>query len=114
MSLALERAEQARQLTAQRDMLQAANEELEAFTYSVSHDLRTPVRHIISFGSLLRRSLPERLDEKTQRYFNVVEASAVNLNQLIDGMLELSAPPARSCGLKPSIWDEWSRPFVRK
>ncbi len=90
LGLALERAAQARQLTAQRDMLQAANEELEAFTYSVSHDLRTPVRHIISFGALLRRSLPELLDEKTQRYFNVVEAAAVNLNQLIDGMLELS------------------------
>ncbi len=90
LGLALERAEQARQLTAQRDMLQAANEELEAFTYSVSHDLRTPVRHIVSFGALLRRSLPEALDQKAQRYFDVVETAAVNLNGLIDGMLELS------------------------
>ena len=90
LGLALDRAEQARQLTAQRDMLQAANEELEAFSYSVSHDLRTPVRHIVSFGNLLRRSLPEVLDEKTQRYFDVVETAAVNLNQLIDGMLDLS------------------------
>jgi len=90
LGLALERAEQARQLTAQRDMLQATNEELEAFTYSVSHDLRTPVRHILSFGGLLRRVLPETLDERAQRYFSVIEAAAVNLNQLIDGMLELS------------------------
>ena len=90
LGLALERAEQARRLTDQRDLLQASNEELEAFTYSVSHDLRTPVRHIISFGALLRRSLPEPLGEKAERYFKVVEDSALSLNQLIDGMLELS------------------------
>ena len=88
LDLALERAEQSRKLTAQRDMLQATNEELEAFTYSVSHDLRTPVRHIISFGTLLRRSLPEPLGEKTARYFSVVEDAALQLNRLIDGMLE--------------------------
>lgn len=90
LGLALERAEHVRQLQAQRDMLQAANEELEAFTYSVSHDLRTPVRHIVSFGSMLRRSLPEPLDEKTLRYASIVETAAVQLNGLIDGMLDLS------------------------
>jgi len=90
LELALERAEQARELKAQRDMLQAANEELEAFTYSVSHDLRTPVRHIISFGALLRRTLPQPLSEKAARYFTVVEDAAHHLSQLIDGMLELS------------------------
>ncbi len=89
--------EQTRQLIAQRDLLetrtqalQASNEELEAFTYSVSHDLRTPVRHIISFGALLRRSLPQPLGENATRYFTVVEHAALHLNHLIDGMLELS------------------------
>ncbi|AWN24293.1 GAF sensor signal transduction histidine kinase [Deinococcus irradiatisoli] len=90
LGLALERAEQARQLTDQRDMLKASNEELEAFTYSVSHDLRTPVRHIISFGNLLRRTMTAPLDEKTERYFKVIEEAALHLNRLIDGMLELS------------------------
>ncbi|WP_161883469.1 GAF domain-containing protein [Deinococcus alpinitundrae] len=90
LGLALERAEQARQLTAQRDMLQAANEELEAFTYSISHDLRTPVRHILSFTGLLRRTLPEPLGEKAERYFRVIGEAAQHLSQLIDGMLELS------------------------
>ncbi|WP_161883795.1 PAS domain-containing sensor histidine kinase [Deinococcus alpinitundrae] len=90
LDLALERAEQAQELTAQRDMLKASNEELEAFTYSVSHDLRTPVRHIISFGGLLRRALPTPLTGKAARYFAIVEEAAQHLSQLIDGMLELS------------------------
>jgi signal transduction histidine kinase len=90
LGLALERAEQARQLTAQRDLLQASNEELEAFTYSVSHDLQTPVRHIISFGTLLRRALPDLLDPKAERYFGIVTDAANTLSTLIDGMLEVS------------------------
>ena len=90
MQLALERTETARQLVAQRDQLQASNEELEAFTYSVSHDLRTPVRHILSFSGLLRHSLPGPLDEKTERYFKIVETAATTLNALIDGILDLS------------------------
>jgi len=90
LQLALERSAHVRQLVAQRDLLQASNEELEAFTYSVSHDLRTPVRHIVSFGGLLRRSLPGPLGEKTERYFQIVETAANTLNELIDGILELS------------------------
>ncbi|CAM3713030.1 histidine kinase [Deinococcus saxicola] len=90
LGLALERAEQARQLTAQRDQLQAVNEELQAFTYSVSHDLRTPVRHIISFSDLLRRELPTPLDAKAERYFGIVASAATTLSGLIDGMLDVS------------------------
>ncbi|CAM3292214.1 GAF domain-containing protein [Deinococcus saxicola] len=90
LGLALERAEQARQVTAQRDLLQASNEELEAFTYSVSHDLRTPVRHIASFGDLLRRELPELMGVKAERYLGIIRTAADTLNTLIDGMLDVS------------------------
>ncbi|QFP77453.1 GAF domain-containing protein [Deinococcus sp. AJ005] len=90
LGLALERTETARQLMVQRDQLQATNEELEAFTYSVSHDLRTPVRHIISFGDLLRRELPEPLNAKAERYFGIVSSAAITLSGLIDGMLDVS------------------------
>ena len=97
LSLALGRAEQTRQLTAQRDTLEsrtkaleASNEELEAFTYSVSHDLRTPVRHIVSFMELLRQLLPGPLSERAERYLNVIGESAAQLNRLIDAMLDLS------------------------
>ncbi len=78
------------ELEAQRDLLQVSNEELEAFTYSVSHDLRTPVRHIISFTDLLRRSLPAPLSDKAERYFGIVGTAADTLNTLIDGMLDVS------------------------
>ena len=71
-------------------MLQASNEELEAFTYSVSHDLRTPVRPISSFIGLLRRALPEALSEKAVPHFTVIENAAQHLSQLIDGILALS------------------------
>nr|WP_280527632.1 GAF domain-containing protein [Deinococcus humi] len=90
LGLALDRTETARQLKAQRDLLQASNEELEAFTYSVSHDLRTPVRHILSFGDLLRRELPTPLDAKAERYFGIVRTAADTLSMLIDGMLDVS------------------------
>ena len=83
LTLALERAEQARQLTAQRDLLgvrtqalEAANEELEAFAYSVSHDLRTPVRHIGGFNELLRKTLAEQLDPGAERYLGVIDQAA--------------------------------------
>ena len=90
LNLALERTEIARQLMAQNEMLKALNKELEAFTYAVSHDLRTPVRHITSFANLLRRSLGSPLGEKTEHYLKIVEGAGVTLTQMIDGMLDLS------------------------
>ncbi|UQN05063.1 GAF domain-containing protein [Deinococcus sp. QL22] len=97
LDLALDRARQTRMVTVQRDMLDArtrslgaANEELEAFAYSVSHDLRTPVRHMTSFGNLLRKTLDDRLDEKSARYLSIIDQAAVRMNTLIDAMLDLS------------------------
>lgn len=78
------------ELQAQRDLLQVSNEELEALTYSASHDLRTPVRHIVSFTDLLRRSLPEPPGEKTERYLGIVQTAADHLNMMIDGMLDVA------------------------
>lgn len=82
------------ELQAQRDLLQAANEALAAFTHSVSHDLRTPVRHINSFLDLLRRALPPSPGEKPERYLEVIGAAAAQLVRLIDGMAAF--PPSAS------------------
>ncbi|GGR13364.1 GAF domain-containing protein [Deinococcus ruber] len=67
--------------------LQAANAELDAFNYSVSHDLRTPVRHMLGFAGLLRRSAQTRLDDREQRLLVQVESAATHMNALIDGLL---------------------------
>ena len=90
LGLALERAESVAQLAARTSALAAANEELEAFAYSVSHDLRTPVRHIASFNDLLRTALKGRIDDKEARYLSIIAQAGARMNTLIDAMLDLS------------------------
>ncbi len=65
------------------------NGELEAFSYSVSHDLRAPLRHIAGFASLLERHAGT-LDAKSQHYVQVIVESAQTMGQLIDDLLSFS------------------------
>ncbi|UBV44337.1 GAF domain-containing protein (plasmid) [Deinococcus taeanensis] len=97
LELAIDRADKATALERERAALAArtaelaaANEELEAFAYSVSHDLRAPVRHIAGFNALLRTALGPTLDARPARYLQVVDDAAQRMNTLIDAMLELS------------------------
>lgn len=70
--------------------LSAVNQELESFSYSVSHDLRAPLRHVLGFSAILRDKAGAALDEQNQRYLtNIVEA-AERMNQLIDVLLARS------------------------
>ena len=71
------------------EQLEAANKELEAFSYSVSHDLRAPVRHIDGFVKLLERELPPST-EKTAHYLRTIAASSQRMAALIDDLLALS------------------------
>lgn len=70
--------------------LEASNKELEAFSYSVSHDLRAPLRGIDGFSQALLEDFGEELDETASRYLQRVRASAQRMGQLIDDLLSFS------------------------
>ena len=69
--------------------LNAANADLEAFSYSVSHDLRAPLRHISSFARILGEDCRSTMDENAKHYLERIRDAANNMAQLIVGLLKL-------------------------
>lgn len=70
--------------------LEKANRELESFSYSVSHDLRAPLRHITGFIEMLKNEIKDKTDEKTDHYIDVISHSTVRMGQLIEDLLSFS------------------------
>ncbi len=70
--------------------LQAANAELESFSYSVSHDLRAPLRHVRGYVEMLTREAESQLTEKGRRYLQTIADAAREMSELIDDLLAFS------------------------
>jgi light-regulated signal transduction histidine kinase (bacteriophytochrome) len=74
-------------LRAMHKQLTAANRELEAFSYSVSHDLRAPLRAISSFAQILRKDCRQSMSEEAQRYLDTIIATSARMGKLIEDLL---------------------------
>src|SRR5208282_5975163 len=70
--------------------LETSNNELESFAYSVSHDLRAPLRHVVGYSELLQRQASSSLDEKSRRFMQTILESAKRMGNLIDDLLAFS------------------------
>ncbi|MCZ7853353.1 ATP-binding protein [Agrobacterium salinitolerans] len=97
IGIVLRKAEEMADLTRE---LQRTNKELEAFSYSVSHDLRAPFRHIVGFAQLLRER-SNALDEKSLHYLQMISEAALGAGRLVDDLLNFSQLGRTQIAMKP-------------
>jgi signal transduction histidine kinase len=103
-------AERTSQLEAANGELRRRERELEAFTYSVSHDLRAPLRQIDGFSRILSESLWYDLDDKARHYLTRIQEGTRHMGRLVDDLLALArlgqqSPRARVTELTPIVLD---------
>jgi len=96
VDIVLRKAEEMAELNEQ---LVRSNKELEAFSYSVSHDLRAPFRHIVGYSELLGSSATDKLDDTERRYLGTIIESAKSAGTLVDDLLNFSQMGRSSMGL---------------
>lgn len=104
------------------EQLKKSNDELEAFSYSVSHDLRAPLRGIIGFSAILQEEYGQQLDEEGKRITQVIIDNTQKMGRLIDDLLEFSRTGKKPIQkentdfnkLVPGIIEELGQPEQRK
>jgi light-regulated signal transduction histidine kinase (bacteriophytochrome) len=93
--------------------LEASNKELEAFAYSVSHDLRAPVRHIAGFTDLLKQRADPVLDDAARRHLGMIQDSASRMGALIDDLLAFSRIGRAEAHMTTVDLDQLARSIVQ-
>lgn len=78
------------EIAAQNDQLHEINKELETFSYSVSHDLRAPLRAVIGYSKIVEEDFQEKLDKEGKRLLRVIQQNGLKMSSLIDALLEFS------------------------
>jgi light-regulated signal transduction histidine kinase (bacteriophytochrome) len=89
-----------KRVTERTSDLEKANKELDSFTYSISHDLRAPLRHVTGFIDMLRREVEEINNEKARHFMDVIDQSAKRMAELIDDLLSFSRLGRTSLSIK--------------
>ena len=107
----LQGAESARRRTA---TLEDANRELEAFNYTVSHDLRAPLRHISAYGQILLEEHSGQLDAEAKRLLRVVLRNTVQMAALIDDLLALSRLAGQDLKLQTVDMEQLARSVAKE
>ncbi len=100
--LRLENAALQRRIHERTLELEAANKDLEAFSYSISHDLRAPLRAVDGFATILSRKYSAQMPEDARRLLNQVTTSAQRMGQLIDDLLRFSRLGRESLSKRPT------------
>jgi two-component system, chemotaxis family, sensor kinase Cph1 len=109
INFVLRRAEERAELTSQ---LQRSNRELESFSYSVSHDLRAPFRHIVGYTQLLR-DREKSLTDKSLHYLDSINEAAASAGQLVDDLLSFSQLGRTALSVSPVDMQKVMQEIVR-
>jgi signal transduction histidine kinase len=101
-------------LQRQTERLKAANEGLEAFSYSVSHDLRAPLRHVTGYVDMLKRGLDGKLEGRTAQHMGAITEAVKRMGALIDDLLEFAKVERAQLRMAPLDMEDLVRESIRR